>query len=112
MNPIDELLDAEAEAAEAAESAELSSDPDAPLPAGTTVTRGHPRAKNLQIRLREGEYEQLAAYAERRGLPISTVGRALLLRAVTPVSDLKSALDRLESDIAAVRLAALGRPKP
>jgi len=101
---IDALLAAEVRAAE---EAEATSDPDAPLPAHVKVTRGHPRAKNLQVRLREDEYDELAAYAEQRGLPISTVVRMLVLQAIAPGDDLKSALDRLESDLAEVRRKAL-----
>lgn len=97
---VEDLLAAEAKAAE---KAEATSDPDAPLPAHVKVTRGHPRAKNLQVRFRDVEYDELAAYAEQRGLPISTVVRMLVLQAIAPADDLKSALDRLESDIAAVR---------
>jgi hypothetical protein len=96
----DDLLAAEAKAAEDGEAA---SDPDSPLPARVRVTRGHPRAKNLQVRLRDDEYDALAAYAEQRGLPLSTVVRMLVLQAIAPADDLTSALDRLETDIAAVR---------
>jgi hypothetical protein len=101
---IDSLLAAEAKAAE---EAEATSDIEAPLPAHVRVTRGHPRAKNLQVRFRDDEYDQLAAYAEHRGLPVSTVVRMLVLQAIAPADDLKSALDRLESDLAAVRRRAL-----
>ena len=104
MNKITDVLAAEAKAAESAES---TSDPTAPLPMGTTVTRGHPRARNLQVRFREDEFAELAAYAEERGLPISTVVRLLLLKAGAPVDDLRSALDRLETDLAVVQRTAL-----
>jgi hypothetical protein len=101
---IDALLDAEAKAAEEAED---TSDPEAPLPSHVKVTRGHPRARNLQVRFRDDEFDELAAYAEQRGLPVSTVVRMLVLQAIAPADDLKSALDRLESDLAAVRRKAL-----
>jgi hypothetical protein len=101
---IDALLAAEAKAAE---EAEATSDIDAPLPAHVRVTRGHPRAKNLQVRFRDDEYDELATYAEHRGLPVSTVVRMLVLQAITPADDLKSALDRLESDLVALRRKAL-----
>ena len=71
------------------------------------VTRGHPRAKNLQVRFREDEYDDLAEYAEQRGLPVSTVVRMLVLQAIAPADDVKAALDRLQSDLAAVRRKAL-----
>lgn len=101
---IDDLLAAEAKAAEEGESA---SDPNTPLPAHVKVTRGHPRARNLQVRFRDDEFDELTAYAEQRGLPVSTVVRSLVLQAIAPADDLKSALDRLETDINAVRRRAL-----
>ncbi len=101
---IDALLAAEAKTAE---EAEATSDPDAPLLGHVEVTRGHPRAKNLQVRFRDDEYAELVAYAERRGLPVSTVVRMLVLQAIAPADDLKSALDRLENDLATVRRKAL-----
>lgn len=104
MGKIDDILDAEATAVEAAE---LTNDPNAQIPSGTTISRGHPRAKNLQVRLREEEFDELAAYAAQQGLPVSTVVRLLVLKAIAPVDDLKSALDRLETDLAAVRRQAL-----
>lgn len=97
---INDLLDSEAIAVE---ESEAGTDPSAPLPTGITVTRGHPRARNLQVRFREDEFQQLTNYAEERGLPVSTVVRMLVLRAIAPVDDLTSALDRLEGDLAAVR---------
>ncbi len=104
MGKISDVLRTEAEAAEATE---LSSDQTTSLPAGTTVTRGNPRARNLQVRFREDEFDELSAYADARGLPISTVVRMLVLQAIAPVDDLKSALDQLETDLAAVRRKAL-----
>lgn len=77
------------------------------MPAHVKVTRGHPRARNLQVRFREEEFEELAAYAEQRGLPVSTVVRMLVLQAIAPADDLKSALDKLEMDLAALRRRAL-----
>ena len=103
-NGIEEVLAAEAEAAEAAED---TSDPNAPIPAQVKVTRGTVRSKNLQVRFREEEFDELAAYAEQRGLPVSTVVRMLVLQAIAPAEDLKSALDKLETDLAAVRRKAL-----
>ncbi len=101
---IEDLLAAEAEAAEAAEA---TSDPNAPLPAHVKVTRGTARSKNLQVRFRDEEFDELAAYADQRGLPVSTVVRMLVLQAIAPADDLKAALDRLDSDLAAVRRKAL-----
>lgn len=101
---IDELL---AEEAIAVEEAEATSDPEAPLPAHVKVTRGHPRARNLQVRFRDDEFEELAAYADQRGLPVSTLVRSLVLQAIAPADDLKTALDKLETDLAAIRRKAL-----
>lgn len=101
---IDDLLAAEAEAAERAEQ---TADEDTPLPAHVTITRGHPRSRNLQVRFRDDEFEELAAYAQGRGLPMSTVVRSMVLQAIAPADDLKSAFDRLEADIAAARRQAL-----
>ncbi|WP_051549083.1 hypothetical protein [Nocardioides sp. URHA0032] len=101
---IEDLIAAEAQAAE---EAEVISEPDAPLPSHVKITRGHPRARNLQVRFREDEFDELAAYAEQRGLPVSTVVRSLVLQAIAPADDLKSALDKLETDLAAVRRKAL-----
>ena len=71
------------------------------------VTRGHDRAKTLQIRLNHEEISELTALAEDRGLPVSTVARQLLLQSLNPVDDLKAALDRLERDVSEVRRRAL-----
>lgn len=102
MSKLEELLDAEGAAAEAGEA-----DQESPLPKGVKVTRGHGRAKTLQVRLNEDELAELAALAADRGLPVSTVARQLLLQALSPAGDLKSALDKLERDISAVRRKAL-----
>lgn len=96
-----------AEEAEAAERAERSNDADVPLPGHVAVRRGGPRARNLQVRFREDEFADLAAYADERGLPVSTVVRMLVLQAIAPADDLKAALDRLESDVVAVRRRVL-----
>lgn len=101
---IEDLLSTEAKAVE---EAEVTSDVTAPLPSHVKVSRGHPRSRNLQVRFRDEEFDELAAYAEQRGLPVSTVVRTLVLQAIAPGDDLKSALDRLETDLAAVRRKAL-----
>ena len=101
---IEDLIAAEARAAE---EAEVVSGPDAPLPAHVQVRRGHPRARNLQVRFRADEFDELAAYAEHRGLPVSTVVRSLVLQAIAPADDLTSALDKPQTDLAAVRRKAL-----
>lgn len=102
MTKLKDLLDAEGAAVEAAEVDQESS-----LRADVKVTRGHDRAKTLQIRLNEDELRELVALAADRGLPVSTVARQLLLQSLAPADDLRSALDRLERDISAVRRKAL-----
>lgn len=77
------------------------------MPADVKVTRGHPRARNLQVRFRDDEFEELREYAEQRGLRVSTVVRTLVLQAIAPADDLKSALDKLETDLDAGRRKAL-----
>ena len=96
------LIGAEATAAEEGEADQSST-----ARAGVKVTRGHDRAKTLQIRLNHEELSELTALAEDRGLPVSTVARQLLLRSLNPVDDLKAALDRLERDVSEVRRRAL-----
>ena len=98
-----ELVDAEGAAAEAAEADQSSS-----IRTDVKVTRGHHRAKTLQIRINEHELAELVALAQVRGLPVSTVARMLLLQSLSPTDDLRSALDRLERDVSAVRRKALG----
>lgn len=101
---IDELLAAEATAAE---DAEARSDPYESLPAHVTVTRGRSRARNLQVRFRDDEFSELTSYADQRGLPVSTIVRALVLQAIAPADDLRSAFDKLETDLNALRRRAL-----
>ena len=68
---ISDLIATEAEAAER--------NPDAVIKPGSKVTRGHQRAKTLQVRLNVEELETLTRLAEQRGLPVSTLARDLLL---------------------------------
>ena len=74
---LNRLLDAEGAAAER----DMTGDRE-PVP-GTKVTRGHSRAKTLQVRLNEDEYAALRALAEDRNLPVSTLVRSMLLPALT-----------------------------
>ena len=71
------------------------------------ATRGTARSRNLPVRFCEEEFDELVAYAEQRGLTVSTVVRMLVLQAIAPADDLKAALDKLETDLAAVRRQAL-----
>jgi hypothetical protein len=100
VSKVKDLIDQEAEAAE---TAEATTDDHAPLPEGTKVTRGHGRSRTLQIRLNADEHEALELLAKARDLPTSTVARSLLLSCLSPTDDLRGALDRLETDLAAVR---------
>jgi hypothetical protein len=102
VSELKDLLEAEGAAVETAETGQ-----DSPARTDVKVTRGHDRAKTLQIRLNGDELGELTALAQDRGLPVSTVARQLLLQSLAPADDLKSALDRLERDISAVRRKAL-----
>lgn len=63
----------------AAETAASERNPDAAIKPGSKVTRGHRRAKTLQVRLNAEELGALETLAEQRGLPVSTLARDLLL---------------------------------
>ena len=102
MGKLEDLLEAEAKAAEAAEA-----DQESPIRGDVKITRGHDRSRTLQIRLNDDELAELTALAQDRGLPVSTVARQLLLQSLGPGDDLKTALDRLERDLSAVRRKAL-----
>ncbi|MDO5534476.1 MAG: hypothetical protein Q4F65_07485 [Propionibacteriaceae bacterium] len=82
--PISDLIAAEAEASER--------DMDAAIKPGSKVTRGHQRAKTLQVRLNAEEFDALVQAAERRGLPVSTLARDLLLAQLAGSDDSAQAL--------------------
>ena len=102
IKELEQLLQAEGDAAEAAERSEALRSPEQ-----VKVTRGHERSKVLQVRLNENEYERLSAYADSLGLPISTAARSLILGSLTDESaaeaDLRSILERLEHDVLTVK---------
>lgn len=102
MGKVEDLLEAEAQAPEAAEA-----DQESPIRRDVIIARGHDRSRTLQIRLNDAELAELTALAQGRGLPVSTVARQLLLQSLAPADDLKTALDRLERDLSAVRGKAL-----
>jgi hypothetical protein len=77
MSKIDDLIAAEAAAAENAPDT-----PDAPLPAHVRVTRGHNRSQVLQVRLNENEYRLIQKLADDNMLPVSTFARILLMQTV------------------------------
>lgn len=79
MSKISDLIQDEIEASEAAE---FSSDPDAPLPEGTRVTRGNGRSRVLQVRLNDDELELLEKHASEQMIPVSTMARAMLMRSL------------------------------
>jgi|BarGraIncu01121A_1022015.scaffolds.fasta_scaffold95470_2 hypothetical protein len=68
---ISDLIATEADAVER--------NPDAAIKPGSKVTRGHQRARTLQVRLNVEELDALSRLAEQRGLPVSTLARDLLL---------------------------------
>ena len=102
MARIDELLEAEAVAAEKAEV-----DQDLAPRTDVRITRGHSRSRTLQVRLNDHELDELTAHADQRGLPVSTMARLLLLQALSPADDLNAAFDRIERDLSTVRREAL-----
>ena len=96
---IADVLAAEALAVEAAESSTSTVRPLSQV----KVTRGHSRARTLQVRLNDDELADLEALASQRGLPPSTVARSILMAALRPAGDFAAALDRIEADVHALR---------
>lgn len=92
---IDELIAAEAEAAER--------NPDAEIRPGSRMTRGHSRAKTLQVRLNDEEFAVLAAAAEQRGVPASTLARELLMsQLASPAGSPQAVIARMRADLEAL----------
>lgn len=97
---IEDLIHAEAEATE--------HNPDAPIPANARVSRGHARSKTLQVRLNDEELATLTTLAERRGVPVSTLARDILLGHLAGPTDspraivarIRAELEALESSVA------------
>ena len=81
---------------------------DAAIKPGSSVTRGHQRAKTLQVRLNAEELDALTLLAEQRGLPVSTLARDLLLSqlggadtsAKALIAKIRAELDDLASRVA------------
>ena len=89
---ITDLIATEAEAAER--------NPDAGIKPGSKVTRGHQRAKTLQVRLNVEELETLTRLAEQRGLPVSTLARDLLLSQLAgPDESAKALIARIRAEL-------------
>ncbi len=92
----------------AAEAAADEQNPDAPLKVGSTITRGHSRAKTLQIRLNDDELATLSSLAETRGIPVSTLARDLILGQLAAsdtstkalIARIRAELDALASSVA------------
>ena len=92
----------------ATEAAASEENPDAPLKAGSTITRGHSRAKTLQIRLNDDELAALSSLADARGIPVSTLARDLLLGQLAAsdtsikalIARIRAELDALASSVA------------
>jgi len=92
----------------AAEAAAAEQNPDAPIKAGSTITRGHSRAKTLQVRLNDDELAALATLAATRGIPVSTLARDLLLGQLGAgdtstkalIARIRAELDTLASSVA------------
>ena len=63
----------------ATEADTVERNPDAAIKPGSNVTRGHQRARTLQVRLNVEELDALSRLAEQRGIPVSTLARDLLL---------------------------------
>jgi len=92
---IDELIAAESEAAER--------NPDAEIRPGSRVTRGHSRARTLQVRLNDEESAVLAAAAEQRGVPASTLARELLMsQLASPATTPQAVIARMRADLDAL----------
>lgn len=92
---VEDLITSEAEAAER--------NMDARIPDGARVTRGHQRSRTLQVRLNEEELAALAALAERRGVPVSTLARDLLLgQLATPADTPQAVIARMRADLDAL----------
>jgi predicted DNA binding CopG/RHH family protein len=89
---IEDLIASEAEASERNQ--------DAPIRPGTKLTRGHGRSRTLQVRLNEEELQTIAALAEQRGVPASTLARDLLLTHLSGDADTpQSVLARMRADL-------------
>ncbi|MEO7125227.1 MAG: hypothetical protein ABI382_13865 [Nakamurella sp.] len=92
---IEDIIASEAEASER--------NRDAPIHPGTKITRGHSRSRTLQVRLNEEELRTLAALAEQRGVPASTLARDLLLTHLSGDPDTpQSVLARMRADLDAL----------
>lgn len=96
MSELDELLRSEAEHADR--------NKDAPAGPETKVSRGHDRARVLQVRLNEDELAAVARLAEASNLPVSTLVRSWILdRVQAPESGPSATVDRIARDLDQLR---------
>ena len=92
----------------AAEVDAVERNPDAAIRPGSKVTRGHERARTLQVRLNVEELDALSRLAEQRGLPVSTLARDLLLAQMADsdnsakalIAKIRAGLDDLATHVA------------
>lgn len=82
----------------------------APVTDATRITRPN-RAKSVvfSVRLNPDEVARLEASAEASGIPASTLARGLILNGLTERDgdDLRSALERMERDLLAIKRRTL-----
>ncbi|SDS32057.1 DUF6290 family protein [Actinopolymorpha singaporensis] len=96
MSELEDLLRSEAEHAE--------QNKDAPSAPGTKVTRGHDRARVLQVRLNEDELAAVTTIAEDSNLPVSTLVRSWILERIQePESGPTATMDRIARDLDRLR---------
>lgn len=92
---IEDLIAQEAEASE--------QDKDAPIRAGSTVSRGHARTRTLQVRMNAEELQALTDMAHASGVPASTLARDLLLGHLAGQPDTpRTVLARMRADLDAL----------
>ncbi|MCF8588396.1 hypothetical protein [Gordonia liuliyuniae] len=90
-----------------AEADEIEQNPDRVVRNDVKVTRGHGRARTLQVRLNDDEMDAIEAIAAERELPVSTVARDILLQSLDRVNVLGHHVGPVEIDYAIETLAML-----
>lgn len=99
MSRIDDLIEEEGRAAEEYE----ATHPDAPIPEGTTITRGHNRTRTLQVRVNAEELEALETLAEAKQLPVSTMVRIMILDHLQGDESPAAVIANMEQELAILR---------
>ncbi|MBS9535474.1 ribbon-helix-helix protein, CopG family [Mycobacterium sp. M1] len=87
---IEQTLNEEAALAEA-----TKDDLDVAIPSHVKISRGGPRTRVLQVRLNDDELAGLEEWADKRGLPASTLVREMILNVLQPVPAQAAARQRL-----------------